>query len=90
MDGAGGGAKGQEGTQGWGHKGTRMGEWGHRDTGRIEGTPWRDGGIFRTWMGMEGSQRDRKGCRDGDTEGHKDGDMEGHGWGGWGHSQDLR
>ena len=54
-----------------------------------EVTPWRDEGIFRSRMGPEGAQRDRKGCRDGDTEGHKDGDMkghrdgdtEGHGWG---------
>ena len=59
-----------------------MGEWGHRDTGRTEVTPWRDGGIFRTWMGTEGEQRDRKGCRDGD--------IKGHGWGVWGHSQNLR
>ena len=44
-----------------------------------EVTPWRDGGIFRTWMGTEGLKRDRKGGRDGDTEGHKDGDMKGHG-----------
>ena len=51
-----------------------MEEWGHRDTGRTEVTLWRDGGTFRTWMGTEREQRDRKGGGDGDTEEH-----------GWGH-----
>ena len=82
MDGDRGGAKGQEGMQGWGHRGSWMEEWGHRDTGRTEVGPWRDEGTFRTQMRTEGPQRDRKGCRDGDTEGH--------GWGVWGHSQNLR
>ena len=38
-----------------------------------EVAPWRDGGIFRTWMGTEGLKRDRKGCREGGmgTQGHR-------------------
>ena len=41
-----------------------MGEWGDRDTGRTEVTPWRDEGTFRTQMGTEGAQRNRKGGGD--------------------------
>ena len=57
-----------------------MGEWGDRDTGRTEVAPWGDGGIFRTQMGTEGPQRDRKGCRDGDTEGHRWGNGDTETW----------
>ena len=57
--------------------------WGNGGTGTQPGPEvalWGDGGIFRSRMGMEGAQRDRKGHRDGDTEGHRWGNGDTETW----------